>query len=159
MSFRRSVFDEVGGFDTSVGRVGALPVGCEETELAIRARRRRPGARVLHDPSAVVDHVVPASRATVRYLLTRCWSEGVSKAAVARLAGAGPALASERGYVTRTLPRGVARELSQVRGPRDAHRLARAAAMGAGLGAAAAGYARALLTPRPVPTTPGGKTA
>ncbi|MCK6209398.1 glycosyltransferase [Georgenia sp. EYE_87] len=140
MSFRRAVFETVGGFDASVGRVGSLPVGCEETELSIRARRRWPCSKIIYDPSAVVAHTVPPERATVRYLLARCWSEGISKAAVARLAGAGPALAAERGYVRRTIPRGVARQLSGLRGPHDLHRLASAAAMCAGLGSAAAGY-------------------
>ncbi|GAA1627186.1 glycosyltransferase family 2 protein [Georgenia ruanii] len=155
MSFRRRVFEQVGGFSTAVGRVGALPVGCEETELAIRARRRWPGAKILSDPSAVVEHLVPAHRATVRYLLARCWSEGLSKAAVARLAGPGQALAAERSYVARTLAGGVLRELSGVRGRGDVHRLARAAAMCAGLGAATGGYLRGRLTfPRPTAPSP-----
>lgn len=37
MSFRRSVFAEVGGFSEHLGRVGKVPLGCEETELCIRA--------------------------------------------------------------------------------------------------------------------------
>ena len=155
MSFRRRVFEEAGGFSTAVGRVGTLPVGCEETELAIRARRRWPGAKILTDPSAVVEHLVPAHRATVRYLLVRCWSEGLSKAAVARIAGPGQALAAERSYVARTLVGGVVRELAQVRGRGDVHRLARAAAMCAGLGAATGGYLRGRLTfPRPTAPLP-----
>ncbi|GAA4286200.1 glycosyltransferase family 2 protein [Georgenia daeguensis] len=152
MSFRRTVFETVGGFDVTVGRVGALPVGCEETELSIRARRRWPEGRILHDPSAVVEHHVPASRTNVRYLLSRCWSEGVSKARVARLTGADAALQSERGYVGRTLTSGVVRELAAVRGRRDVHRLARVAAMAAGLASAAAGYTRGSLHPRTVIT-------
>ena len=40
MSFRRSVFDKVGAFDTDMGRVGSLPLGCEETEFALRCGGR-----------------------------------------------------------------------------------------------------------------------
>ena len=32
---RREVFDRVGGFRTEIGRIGTLPLGCEETELSI----------------------------------------------------------------------------------------------------------------------------
>src|SRR5688572_30210695 len=39
MSFRREVFSSVGGFRNGIGRIGTLPVGCEETELCIRARK------------------------------------------------------------------------------------------------------------------------
>ncbi|HET7094259.1 MAG TPA: glycosyltransferase family 2 protein, partial [Thermomicrobiales bacterium] len=38
MSFRRCVLEAVGGFRSGIGRIGALPVGCEETELCIRGR-------------------------------------------------------------------------------------------------------------------------
>ncbi|HEX7069396.1 MAG TPA: glycosyltransferase family 2 protein, partial [Rhodothermales bacterium] len=44
MSFRREVFDRVGAFNPDVGRIGLTPVGCEETELCIRAALAIPGA-------------------------------------------------------------------------------------------------------------------
>ena len=31
MSFRRTIFDQLGSFDTEMGRLGVLPLGCEET--------------------------------------------------------------------------------------------------------------------------------
>jgi len=48
MSFRRDVLAAVGGFREDVGRVGAVPIGCEETELCLRARRRFPDGIVLY---------------------------------------------------------------------------------------------------------------
>ena len=39
MSFRREVFERVGGFAEDIGRIGKNPLGCEETELCIRARQ------------------------------------------------------------------------------------------------------------------------
>ncbi len=48
----------VGGFRSDVGRVGARPLGCEETELCIRARSWRPDATILYEPSAQVSHRV-----------------------------------------------------------------------------------------------------
>jgi glucosyl-dolichyl phosphate glucuronosyltransferase len=107
MSFRREVFDLVGGFTEGLGRLGTRPLGCEETELAIRIRQRRPGTRLLYDPSAVVRHHIPFQRARWRYFRSRCYAEGLSKAAVSRLVGAEDALAAERTYVRRVLPRAV----------------------------------------------------
>ncbi|HYZ30190.1 MAG TPA: glycosyltransferase family 2 protein [Thermoleophilaceae bacterium] len=138
MAFRRATLRAVGGFTDGIGRIGAVPLGCEETELSIRARART-GGKVLHVPDARVRHQVTASRVTWRYFLSRCWAEGLSKSLVASRVGSGPALASERRYATRVVPRGIARNLGQaVRGDRGA--AARAVAIAAGLAAASAGY-------------------
>jgi GT2 family glycosyltransferase len=113
MSFRREVLADVGGFSTSLGRVGTTPLGCEETELCLRVGRRYPDRVLLHEPAAAVRHRVGARRARWRYLTSRCYAEGLSKAMVARLAGTSRALASERSYVRSTIPRGVARSLGR----------------------------------------------
>jgi GT2 family glycosyltransferase len=137
MSFRRAALDGSGGFDSALGRVGSNPVGCEETELCIRLRRRHPVGVILYDPAAGVRHRVGAERATWNYFRRRCFSEGRSKAVVARLAGTQAGLSSEREYTRRTLPRGVRRELS---GGGDPAALLRAAAIIAGLAITAGGY-------------------
>jgi GT2 family glycosyltransferase len=140
MSLRREVFDAVGGFTTGIGRVGRLPVGCEETELCIRARQQSPQADFLFEPAARVAHHVPAERSGWGYFRRRCFAEGLSKARVAASTGADDALATERSYVARTLPAGVARGLRDAaRG--DATGLARAGLIVAGLCLTAAGYA------------------
>jgi glycosyltransferase involved in cell wall biosynthesis len=102
MSFRSGVFNEIGGFSDFVGRLGSQPTGCEETELCIRALRRWPGRQIIYAPEAVVLHHVPKERQTLRYVIRRSFSEGVSKARTRRLAGPA-ALSSERHYLTRTL--------------------------------------------------------
>ncbi|MDQ3690410.1 MAG: glycosyltransferase [Chloroflexota bacterium] len=141
MSFRRGVFARVGGFHHAIGRVGARPVGCEETEFCIRAARQIPGSRIVYDPAVRVNHYLPEGRARWRYFRSRCYAEGLSKAIVAELAGAERGLASERSYVTRTLPAGI------VAGVRDAVRerslapLACSVAIIAGLGLTGAGFA------------------
>src|SRR5437870_12619098 len=48
MSFRRAVFAAVGGFHPAIGRVGTLPLGCEETELCIRVHQRWPQRVILY---------------------------------------------------------------------------------------------------------------
>lgn len=113
MSFRREVFELVGGFDEGAGRIGAIPVGCEETELCIRLSQQVPGARVVLEPAAVVHHRVGASRTTWAYLRSRCLAEGASKAAMAGLVGAGDATATERTYVRDVLTAGVRREVGR----------------------------------------------
>ncbi len=144
MAFRREALLAVGGFKAGIGRTGTTPLGCEETECAIRVLRRRPGSVILHLPDARVDHWIPMERATWSYFRARCWSEGLSKAAVAREVGAGPALASERSYVASTLPRAFVRALrGAVRG--DPTSAARAAAIVLGLAVTTAGYLRGRL--------------
>lgn len=139
MSFRRSVFDMVGTFDTAMGRLGSVPLGCEETEFALRIHRTLTGAQLVHVPPAVVHHHVAAERATVAYFLRRCYAEGISKAAVAQRAGSAQALSSERRYVRSTLPRGVVDGLrASFRG--DFGGVARSAMICAGLIATTTGY-------------------
>lgn len=110
MAVRRAILDEVGGFDPGLGRIGSLPVGCEETELFIRIRRSRPDGLVIRDIKARVRHHVPPARRTVRYFVRRCWHEGRSKAALVARTGAGDGLAAERRQL-RILVAAVLREL------------------------------------------------
>lgn len=139
MAFRREVLAAAGGFANGIGRVGRTPLGCEETELAIRARART-GGQIMHLPACRVRHRVTADRATWRYFARRCWAEGLSKALVRDSVGGDAALASERAYVLRTLPSGVAHGLlALVRG--ELSGIARAAAIVIGLAVTVAGYA------------------
>ena len=109
MSFRRDIFSSVGNFSVNMGRIGTLPLGCEETELCIRARQHWPDRALLYEPMAMVTHQVPESRSAMRYFYSRCYSEGKSKAMLAGLVGTGDGLSSERTYTFRTLPSGVLR--------------------------------------------------
>jgi hypothetical protein len=141
MSFRREVFDEVGGFDSRIGRQGALPIGCDETELCIRAGRRWPDRDVVYDPAARVAHNVPAQRGSWRYFVSRCYSEGRSKAVVARLVGSQRALTTELRYTTHVLPAGFVSSLNDALFRADRNGFARAAAIVVGLGCTSLGFA------------------
>lgn len=141
MSFRRRQLLEVGGFSHDLGRVGTLPVGCEETDLSIRVHQRWPEAEILYDPAAAVEHVVPPSRGSLRYFIDRCRAEGRSKAVLSGMVGSEDGLSSERSYVRRTLPLGVFRDLGAVlKG--DPSGLGRAAMIVVGLGATTLDYLR-----------------
>lgn len=150
MSFRREVFQAVGGFRTGIGRIGALPFGCEETELCIRARQRWPARRFVYEPAAGVQHRVPAIRARFAYFRSRCYAEGLSKAAISRFIGTADGLSSEQTYTFRTLPAGVWRGLRDfLRG--DWPGLGRAAAIVLGLGFTTLGYLVGLVKARSAP--------
>jgi hypothetical protein len=145
MSFRRSVFARVGGFAESLGRVGTTPLGCEETELCIRARKAFPGHRIVFEPRAVVRHSVSRDRLTWAYLRRRCFAEGLSKAAVAVLQGQEQALDTERRYASRVLPAGFIRELAGAVRPTHGSRLRHlqsACAVVLGLAVTTLGYVR-----------------
>jgi glycosyltransferase involved in cell wall biosynthesis len=145
MAFRRELFDLVGGFTDGIGRVGQTPLGCEETEFAIRAASAT-GGRILHIPEAIVEHLVPRERTAWRYFYRRCFSEGVSKARVARSVGRSSALSSERRYVLRTLPSGAFRGLRDAT-EGDLAGLRRALAILAGLTLTCCGYVLERLSP------------
>jgi glycosyltransferase involved in cell wall biosynthesis len=141
MSFRLDVIRQVGGFNHSLGRQGSTPLGCEETEICIRSTMGSPGCRIVYEPAALVRHHVPASRGTIRYMLSRSWSEGISKAQVSHVVGHKRALGPERRYVRSILPRAVVLGLYDwTRG--DPAGLGRAAAFIAVVGCTAAGYLR-----------------
>jgi O-antigen biosynthesis protein len=141
MSFRRSALEAAGRFDPALGRVGRLPAGCEETELCIRLRQRRPDGVVMYEPAAVVRHRVSSDRGTWTYFRRRCFSEGRSKAVVARLVGTDAGLSTERAYTRQVLPRGVRRGLLEARTRRELGGLLRSGAIVIGLLVTAAGYA------------------
>jgi glycosyltransferase involved in cell wall biosynthesis/GT2 family glycosyltransferase len=141
MSFRRAPLLEVGGFSHDLGRVGTLPVGCEETDLSIRVHQRWPGSEILYDPGAEVEHVVPPTRGKLRYFLDRCRAEGRSKAVLTGMVGSDDGLSAERSYVRRTLPLGIVGDLRDaIRG--DAGGLGRAAMILVGLAATSVDYLR-----------------
>lgn len=140
MCMRREVFESAGYFRAEVGRVGKHPLGCEETELCIRARQRWPERIFLYEPASRIHHTVPGSRARWSYFCSRCFFEGRSKAQVAQFAGARDGLSSERAYTLAVLPQGVVRNLVQVLAHRNMSGAARAGAIVAGLAITAAGY-------------------
>lgn len=140
MSFRHGTLDTLGGFRSGIGRVGRHPVGCEETELCIRARQHWKQGIILYKPEALVFHRVLADRGTWRYFLRRSFAEGVSKARIGRFVGTEDALATEATYTLRTLPSGIASGLMAPLKQFDLCGLSRAVAICVGLATTAMGY-------------------
>jgi len=155
MAMRRRVFTQVGGFTSGIGRIGQIPLGCEETELCIRYSSRFPDEQFVLARGAIVHHRVPASRLTWHYFWTRCWAEGLSKALVSSLVGSESGLASERRHITRSLPKEFGRSLRMFpRHPLSA--LSRSVLIFAGTACAVAGLLRGRLALRGTPIESGG---
>lgn len=110
MAVRRSTFDAVGGFRAGFGKNGNRPRP-EDTDLCLRMSRGGQGHWV-YVPEAVVDHFVPAGRATLRSLLVRCYHEGRGKIELARVIGDRSMFGVERDYLRRVLPRAFVRGLA-----------------------------------------------
>ncbi len=140
MSFRRHVLELPRGFKVGIGRVGALPKGDEETELCIRSAQAMKDGVFLYDPKAKVRHCVPPERASWRYLLQRCYSEGLSKAHLSRLVGASSGLTTEWDYTLKTLPKGMGRGFVDFMARGDLGGLGRMFAILAGFTATTSGY-------------------
>lgn len=144
MLVKRSAFEEVGGFREDFGKIGnrSLP---EDTDLCLRiAAAVQEDAVWMWDPEKVMQHRVPAGRATFGYLMSRCFLQGWGKAAMAHMDGFDESTSSERHYALRILPAGIGRGLKDaLRG--DLSGLGRSGAIIAAFTVTVAGYAWYLL--------------
>lgn len=77
ISFQAEVFDDLGGFDESLGKNDSLQQG-EETDLARRMHEAY-GKRVCYRPGAVVHHQVFPEQLHVPYLIMRAYAQGQTK--------------------------------------------------------------------------------
>jgi len=139
MLVKRSAFELVDGFREDFGKIGnkSLP---EDTDLCLRIAAVQENSIWMWDPAKVMQHRVPAGRATFKYLMSRCFLQGWGKAAMAHMDGFDESTSSERNYAIRILPVGVGRGLADaVRG--DVSGLGRSGAIVAAFTVTVAGYA------------------
>jgi GT2 family glycosyltransferase len=79
ITFRREVFESLGGFGGMMGRQGDTQMQAGETELCVRMHEET-GKRVWYDPDAIVEHKIPDERTELSWLIRRAWGQGRSKA-------------------------------------------------------------------------------
>jgi glycosyltransferase involved in cell wall biosynthesis len=99
MSFKKTVFDQVGYFRTDIGRFGNMLLCNEETEFAIRALKTIPNLKIIYEPSAIVYHKVGKNRESLKYIWTRSFYEGISKAIISYKSGSTKILSTESSYL------------------------------------------------------------
>lgn len=83
IAFDRAVLEDLGGFPTSLGRVGGRLLSGEEIVLQRRLLAR--GLTCWYEPAATVSHCIPASRLTHRWFRKRQFAQGVSDAIIWRM--------------------------------------------------------------------------
>lgn len=135
MAVRTKAFREVGGFRTNLGKLGSTPEP-EDTDLCIRMAAAC-GGRWMYVPTATIDHIVPRSRASLGFFISRCFAEGRGKAAMVRKleAVSATAIDTERDYA-RTAVRVALMRLGSLRWAANLQGIV----MLLGLASAASGY-------------------
>ena len=84
ISFRKHVLEDLGGFETQVGRQGEKNLQAHETEFCARMRQQY-GRGVVYNPDAKVGHKVFEYRTDLRWLFERAFWQGYSKRAMETL--------------------------------------------------------------------------
>ncbi len=77
MGFRKSVFNQIGLFNTALGRTKKNLLGGEEKDIFDRLHRL--GMKILYFPNLAVQHVIPESRTTMEYVRRMAYGVGVSE--------------------------------------------------------------------------------
>ena len=85
MAMRRSVFEEVGVFNTNLGRTGGRLIGGEESELFERMAER--GMACYYVPRAVMYHIIPESKLQADYFERLSYNTGISQRLRAEMRG------------------------------------------------------------------------
>jgi len=80
MTFLKTALEEMGGFDTNLGRTKRSLMGGEESKLAMALRKK--GAEIYYLPKAIVFHAIPEFRKTRGYFLRRFFYNGFSQAII-----------------------------------------------------------------------------
>jgi GT2 family glycosyltransferase len=133
MAVRTRPFRDAGGFDSGFGKRGSISRP-EDTDLCIRLSSTT-GGRWMYVPSAVIYHDVPPTRTSLRFFISRCYSEGLGKAQMRKMLAVASVLDAERDHAEKIV-RAVLRRLGS---RRPAHGL-QAMVMLLGLASAGCGY-------------------
>jgi len=114
VSYRRSVFLDVGGYDVNTGRKGDRHIQAHEAPVGIRIREQY-GKGVVYLEDAVVHHKLFAYRGEFQWLVFRSFWQGFSKRVMERLypGEQGNESAFLKDLVVRALPSRVKRTVDE----------------------------------------------
>jgi glucosyl-dolichyl phosphate glucuronosyltransferase len=98
MSFKKSVFEEIGVFNQGFGFSGNSCVQAEEPELSLRMKKKF-SRGVTYNPQAIVYHKIPRSKLKIGLLIKRSFYQGYSKALINKLDKSTDPLNTERTYL------------------------------------------------------------
>jgi glucosyl-dolichyl phosphate glucuronosyltransferase len=104
MSFRRTVFQEVGMFEESLGfaKGGTSFIQGEEPEFGLRMIKKL-GKGTIYNPAAIIYHIVPPAKLKLDILFKRAFYQGYTKALMDRYANSTELLNPEKKYLRRIL--------------------------------------------------------
>jgi len=83
MAFRRNVFEQIGGFHTSLGRKPGNLLSNDENHFLLCAAKA--GLKTLYSPDVQVFHRIPSARTTRQWVLNRHYWQGVSDVAMRQI--------------------------------------------------------------------------
>lgn len=84
-SIRKTFLEQIGGFDTNLGRVGQNLLSNEELHMTQLALKQ--GYQVVYTPEALVAHNVAPARLKPAWFLSRSWWQGISECYREQLSG------------------------------------------------------------------------
>jgi len=143
ISFRRSVFLDLGGFDTSFGPTAGSYSHSEGAEIGTRLEQAYDSG-VIYEPDAVVEHKVFPYRTTLRWLFEKSLQQGASKY---RLSQRGTAdIGSEAGFLRKLCLKHVPRRLRDLRRSPSGAKVAQLLMVFVLTGLVGIGYLRAAVT-------------
>ena len=93
----KTLLAQAGYFSPNLGRMKGTLLGGEETDLCKRAREQ--GLKVIYTPYAVVEHQIPASRLTFRWMFKRMYYGGISRATLGGMAELGTSKPNIHDYI------------------------------------------------------------
>lgn len=77
ISFRKEVFEIIGGFDEELGKTPDKLM-CEE-EIDIQAKILNKGYKIIYEPKSIVTHIVDSKKLTKNYFIKRAFWQGFSE--------------------------------------------------------------------------------
>jgi GT2 family glycosyltransferase len=139
MIVRRDVFVAAGGFRVGFGKLGDRNRP-EDTDLCLRMSEVSENGHWVYVPSAVIQHEVPAERASFKFFVKRCYAEGRGKVQMGSLhdESKNDALGAEKSYIL-SLPKAVVKHVGAAATGKGADHLLRAGGVIAGAAAAGVG--------------------